>query len=225
MTPLLGTKNPSVPAGNKSGAERRAARTAAFQVFTKHEIRNTAFFAVDAQGTHNQKPPSGTPCTPPGRCFPARCGAAWGGYGAVWAAWAPRAAASLFTIVHHCSRLFGIVQQKILRLSQCPLSVLTGNAAGKVFTNHETRDKNHGLYAFHQTRDTAFFSNHGLFPRRQTADARRRQVRRLQGGMYEAVRKRVERGFSESREKNNDFFRIPIRFKIRNSPLFFGIRR
>ena len=157
MTPLLGTKNPSAPAGNKSGAERRAARTAAFQVFTKHEIRNTAFFAVDAQGTHNQKPPPGTPCTPPARCFPARCGAAWGGYGAAWAAWATRAAASLFTIVHHCSRLFGIVQQKILRLSQCPLSVLTGNAACKVFTNHETRDKNHGLYAFHQTRDTAFF--------------------------------------------------------------------
>ena len=24
---------------------------------------------------------------PPGRCFPARCGAAWGGYGAAWAAW------------------------------------------------------------------------------------------------------------------------------------------
>ncbi len=55
-----------------------------------------------------------------------------------------------------CSRLFGIVQKKILRLSQCPLSVLTGNRAGKAFTNHETRDKNHGLYAFHQTRDTAF---------------------------------------------------------------------
>ena len=53
-----------------------------------------------------------------------------------------------------CSRLFGIVQQKILRLSQCPLSVLTGNGAGKVFTNHKTRDKNHGLYAFHQTRET-----------------------------------------------------------------------
>ena len=61
----------------------------------------------------------------------------------------------LFTIVRHCSRLFGIVQQKILRLSQYPLSVLTGNGAGKVFTNHETEDKNHGLYAFHETRNTA----------------------------------------------------------------------
>ncbi len=52
-----------------------------------------------------------------------------------------------------------------------------------------------------------------------------RQARRLQGGMYEAVRIRVERGLSESREKNNDFFRIPIRFKIRNSPQFVTIRR
>ena len=132
-----------------------------FQGF--HETRNTVLtairFAVDAQGTHNQKPPPGPPCTPPGRCFPASCGEAWGGYGA---ACATRAAASLFTIVHHCSRLLTIVQQKILRLSQCPLSVLTGNAAGKVFTNHETRDKNHGLYAFHQTRDT----NHGIFAAR-----------------------------------------------------------
>ena len=52
-----------------------------------------------------------------------------------------------------------------------------------------------------------------------------RQARRLQGGMYEAVRKRVERSLSESREKNNDFFRIPIRFKIRYSSQFVTIRR
>ena len=55
-----------------------------------HETRNTAFFAVGAQGTHNQKPPPGPPRTPPGRRFPARCGAAWGGYGAAWAAAVPR---------------------------------------------------------------------------------------------------------------------------------------
>ena len=52
-----------------------------------------------------------------------------------------------------------------------------------------------------------------------------RQARGLQGGMYEAVRKRVERSLSESREKNNDFFRIPIRFKIRYSSQFVTIRR
>ena len=54
---------------------------------------------------------------PPGRCFPARCGAAWGGYGAAWAAAVTRA----------------------------------GNTACKVFTNHESRDTNHGLYAFLST--------------------------------------------------------------------------
>ena len=55
-----------------------------------HETRNTAFLAVGAQGTHNQKPPPGPPRTPPGRWFSARCGAAWGGYGAAWAAAVPR---------------------------------------------------------------------------------------------------------------------------------------
>ena len=50
---------------------------------------------------------------PPGRCFPARCGAAWGGYGAAWAAWgAP---------------------------SRCPRTIRTSNRAFRVFTKHETR--------------------------------------------------------------------------------------
>ena len=39
------------------------------------------------------------------------------------------------------------------------------------------------------------------------------------------VGKRVERGFSESRDRNYDFFRIPTRFKTRNSPQFPTIRR
>ena len=51
------------------------------------------------------------------------------------------------------------------------------------------------------SRDT----KHGLFPPRQTADARRRQACRLQGGIYEAVRKRVERGLSESRDDGQTF--------------------
>ena len=96
------------------GLSWRAAQAGAnSEVFTRHETRNTALFAVDAQGTHNQKPPPGTPCTPPGRCFPARCGAAWGGYGAAWAAWgAP---------------------------SRCPRTVRTSNRAFRVFTKHEIR--------------------------------------------------------------------------------------
>ena len=71
-------------------------RDTAFMLFTNHETRNTDFvavvFAVGAQGTHNQEPPPGLPPPPPGRCFPARCGAAWGGYGAAWAAAVPRSA-------------------------------------------------------------------------------------------------------------------------------------
>ena len=69
-------------------------------------------------GTKTHPRPSGTSRVgtqePPGRCFPARCGAAWGGYGAAWAGAVPRA----------------------------------GNTACWVFTNHETRIKRHGFYAF-----------------------------------------------------------------------------
>ena len=54
---------------------------------------------------------------PPGRCFPARCGAAW----AAWAAWGAPS---------HCSR-----------------TVLTSNRTIRVFTKHETRDTNHGFFA------------------------------------------------------------------------------
>ena len=46
---------------------------------TNHETR--LFFAVGAQGTHNQKPPPGLPRTPPGRCFPVRHGAAMARHG------------------------------------------------------------------------------------------------------------------------------------------------
>ena len=85
---------------------------------------------------------------PPGRHFPARCGAAWSGYGAAWAAWgAP---------------------------SRCPRNILTSNTAFRVFTKHETRDPaiakraargalwagaNSEVFTKHETRNT----NHGLF--------------------------------------------------------------
>ena len=95
-----------------------------------------------------------------------------------------------------------------------PSDISSGVNQAPVNVFHETRITKHG-----------FFSNHGLFPPRQTADARRRQARRLQGGIYEAVRKRVERGLSESREKNNDFFRIPTRFTTRNIPQYSTMRR
>ena len=78
----------------------------------------------------------------------------------------------LFAIVHHCSPLFS------KKYYPAPVSSQT-------FLLEANQAHAHG---FHETRDTkhGFSSNHGLFPRRQTADARRRQARRLQGGMYEA---------------------------------------
>ena len=73
------------PALRRLQGEQPQARPTGF-----HETRKTAFFTVHAQGTHSQKPPPGPPRTPPGHCFPARCGEAWGGYGAAWAAAVPR---------------------------------------------------------------------------------------------------------------------------------------
>ena len=211
MTPLLGTKTPSAPVGDKSDGERRAARSllpcalwrgmgrlwrgmggtgrpeplsehhphkqhdlsgfhetrdtrpgycqaraqagANSEVFTKHESRDTkhGFYGRSvlrgcARGgvTRSRRPghcsrrqaavfqfaivhycsplfaivhqkilSCASPLVPPGRCFPARCGAAWGGYGAAWAA---RGAPS-----------------------RCPRTVRTSNSAFRVFTKHETR--------------------------------------------------------------------------------------
>ena len=83
---------------------------------------------------------------------------------------------SLFTIVHHCSLLFGIVQQKIV-LRHCPraarslLSCALSSGMGRLwrgmggsrpphrqqgrkgFSKHETRNTRHGFF---QTRITAF---------------------------------------------------------------------
>ena len=71
----------------------------------------------------------------------------------------------------------------------------------------------------HESRITAFM------PCRQTGDARRRAGRRASEGDLRSAGKRMERSFSESRDRNNDLYRIRIRFKIRYSPLFVGIRR
>ena len=67
----------------------RTVRTSnrAFRVFTKQETR---LFSPWVRKGHTIRTPPGPPRTPPGRRFPARCGAAWGGYGAAWAAAVPR---------------------------------------------------------------------------------------------------------------------------------------
>ena len=173
MTPLLRTKTSSTPVGAKLGGERRAAPSPPSCALWRgmgrlwrgmggmgrpeplsahrphqeeglsgfHETRNTAFFAVGAQGTHNQKPPPGPPRTPPGHCFSARCGAAWGGYGAAWAAAVPphrHTACRVFTsqgtriMVIPCSS--GGIKESNLKPDQ------------RVFTNHETRNTNHGPF-------------------------------------------------------------------------------
>ena len=76
----------------------------------------------------------------------------------------------------------------------------------RFFTKHESRNTNHGFF-----RNTAFLP--------------RRQARRLQGGMYEARENEWKGVFSESRDRNNDFYRIPTRFTTRYIPQYPTMRR
>ncbi len=167
MTPLLGTKTSSTPVGAKSGGDGRAARSLLSCALWRgmgrlwrgmggmgrpeplsahrprqqhdhsgfHETRDTRPGYCQARGvsqrefrgfheTRNTRHESRNFCRP--------------------------VTASLFTIVHHCSRLFGIVQQKNITPEPALLSVHTGNAAFMVLL--ETRITNHGFYAFHESR-------------------------------------------------------------------------
>ncbi len=68
---------------------------------------------------------------PPGRYLPARCGAAWGGYGAEWAAAVPRAGNTAFP-VHQTSDISS-------GANQAPQPWFSRN------TKHETRGTNHSF--------------------------------------------------------------------------------
>ena len=76
---------------------------------------------------------------PPGRCFPARCGAAWGGYGAAWAAAAPRSgnkACWVFTSHEARNMVF-----------PCPSSDFKeSNPKPHQRVFHESRVTKHGFY-------------------------------------------------------------------------------
>ena len=121
-----------------------ASRDQRFSRITRHESRNTAFMLFTNHGLY--RCPNHSACR--------------------------RVAVSLFTTVHDCSRLFGIVQQKILFLSQCPsprrsLWRLPPPAPA-------TRPLGFSRNTKHETRITAFFRITAFLPCRQTGDARRR---------------------------------------------------
>ena len=74
------------------------------------------------------------------RCFPASCGAAWGGYGAAWAATVPP---------HRQNGLYGFHETRLFR--PFPLT------SRQTFLLERPRSPDH---AFHESRNT----NHGFFP-------------------------------------------------------------
>ena len=157
--------------------QARATASRGQRFFTNHESRNTAFFLRGARRVAPPETavrttaPAGKPlfsCSPlftivrhcsakilpcasalapPGRCFPARCGAAWGGYGAAWAAAVPRAgntACKVFT--NHETRDMAFMlftrQESRNMVSPCPSGGSKERSPKpdqRVFTNHESR--------------------------------------------------------------------------------------
>ena len=114
MTPFLRTKNSSAPLGDASTGDERAARATAFQVFTKHESRDTKhglYRRSGRRGCARAEKKVATQKPPPGHCFPVPVRAAWRGM----------------------ARLGGAP-------SGCPRTVRAGNTAFQVFTKHETRN-------------------------------------------------------------------------------------
>ena len=140
MTPLLGTKTPSTPAGDVPAGDNKAAQATALawraaqasansELFTKHESRDTnhglfsnhslcgrSVLRGSARGWRHRKPPSGPLHPPASHGFPVR----------------------------HCSRLFTIVRH-------CSAKNITPEPVSPLRPHRQ-----HGLFCFHETRDTRY---------------------------------------------------------------------
>ena len=130
-------------------------RITAFMLFTNHSFPTHDFPPFPTISRHFPAPPPPPPikcprvhapsaflgqppglprrAAPPGHCFPARCGEAWGGYGAAWAAAVPRTGNTAFP-VHQTSE------------------ISSGANQSSAHGFHESRDTNH------ESRITAFLS-------------------------------------------------------------------
>ena len=134
---------------------------------------------------------------PPGRCFPARCGAAWGGYGAAWAAAVPRSGNTACWVFHETRDMSHESRNTVFPIPAATPGRATPNPANRFCTNHETcaRDTN--------AQRTFFLGESALFAR-QSADripARRRQARRLQGNHGPSRQTATKRCVNEWKEQ------------------------
>ena len=122
------------PALRRLQGEQPQARPAGFSRITNHETRNTAFFRNTAFILFTKH--ESRLFWPSGRCFPSRCGAAWGGYGAAWAAVVPRAgntACLVFTSHETRNMFFPCPPATPRRATPSPTNRFSRN------TRHETR--------------------------------------------------------------------------------------
>ena len=125
------------PSLRRLQGEQPQARPTGFSRNTRHETRITVLCPLCSpwvcKGRTIKTPRPGPPRTPPDRCFPARCGAAWGGYGAAWAGGPTPAPAK--------QDLLGFLESGNM-FSLCPPATsrrATRSPANRFFTKHETR--------------------------------------------------------------------------------------
>ena len=191
MTPLWGTKTPSVPVGARSDGDGRAARSqlscalwsgmggygaawaatapragnTAFMLFTNHNFPTHHFPRFPTISHDFPAFPGPPPPPPPIKC-PRAVRLSWS---AARTAAPCRAARSLLSCAlwRGMGRLWrgmggGSPPHGQHGLSCSPaVRYFFWSEPGPptmVFTKHETRDTNHGFYAFHETRNTAFSS-------------------------------------------------------------------
>ena len=105
MTPLLRTKTPSAPVGDKSGGERRAARAAAFLVFTNHETRDTKYDFFRRGCTRDAQSETAAWTAVHAARSLLSC-ALWRGMGRLWRGMGGMGDPSRCFPVHDCSALF-----------------------------------------------------------------------------------------------------------------------
>ena len=210
MTPLLGTKNPSAPVGDKSGGERRAAR--ALLSCSSWRGMGRQWRGMGGMGR----------AEPLAEQHPHQQQGHSGFHGSRETSQETRNAAfDGRSSRHGCGR---VTSRKTAARSLLLCALwrdmgrqwrgMGGMGRPKQLSAHHPH-RQQGHSGFHETRITAFFRITAFLPCRQTGDARRRAGPQASRVDVRSAGKRVERSFSESR--------FGSRFGIRhNSSQFVG---
>ena len=159
------TRDPRPETRLLPGARQVPAGIPRFSRNTRHETRITAFSNHGFDGRSGRRgcardaqpeTPARTAVPPPGRCFSARCGAAWGGMGGMGGMVPPQATVRATSAP--ATGPFGFSRNPRPETRLLPGARQVPARIPRFFTKHETRNTNHGFFSKH-----GFFSIHGFF--------------------------------------------------------------